>query len=724
MDAIIETFFKVFLPAELFSADSKIELRKAKLLISTVILCSITALSVYTYKSFYQERIPLLELLTLLYSLSIPIVFKRTNSIEISGLLFPLGFLTLGFAHVLTTEGIFSPVTYFLSTIPFISFYFARKKDAIILSFIGLLEIITLIFLHLIFKKHMIENANEVLFIHIITHLFLFGLAVAIGITIKNNEEIYVKRLTISSERLLKANESKDAFWAKISHEIKTPLNGILGMTNLLISGNINKEQKDLLSIIKDSGENLNLILSDVIDYSKLESGEIQLIKKPFDIIEMLDTVISTFQSFADNKGIHLNYLLDGDVPVGILADEARLKQILFNLVNNAVKFTEHGYVKILVEKGSKMNRLRFSIEDSGIGIPTNKQDKIFKPFTQVDDSLSRKYGGSGLGLIICKNLVELMGGNISFESQVSRGTSFTFEIEFIPVQVKKVSSVSSNQINSNFLSKVQDSKLLVVEDNPINQKLLVTLLNKHGLKTDVANNGQEAVNLCHENQYDLIFMDIQMPIMDGIQATKEILRLENEIVPKIVAVTANTLQEDRDRCLEAGMSDFISKPISNQNLVSALERYSKDSDIILDQNLATEEEEENLNYLLKKSFKHISIQEFLENYSYDIVVIDTIVKQFKKSYSKTLTSIVESIESENSKDLEFHSHTLKGVLSSFYCTNIIKLVLELEDKAKRDELADTMNLYKEISIAIEELLEELEDILKVEEDELEGLII
>ena len=146
MDAIIETFFKVFLPAELFSADSKIELRKAKLLISTVILCSITALSVYTYKSFYQERIPLLELLTLLYSLSIPIVFKRTNSIEISGLLFPLGFLTLGFAHALTTQGIFSPVTYFLSTIPFISFYFARKKDAIILSFIGLLEIITLIY--------------------------------------------------------------------------------------------------------------------------------------------------------------------------------------------------------------------------------------------------------------------------------------------------------------------------------------------------------------------------------------------------------------------------------------------------------------------------------------------------------------------------------------------------------------------------------------------------
>lgn len=570
----------------------------------------------------------------------------------------------------------------------------------------------------------MIENANELLTVHIITNLFLFGLTVAIGITMRNNEEVYVKRLTISSERLTKANESKDAFWAKISHEIKTPLNGILGMTNLLISGNINKEQKDLLSIIKDSGENLNLILSDVIDYSKLESGEIQLIKKPFDIQEMLDTVISTFQGFADNKGIHLNYLLDGDVPKGILSDEARLKQILFNLVNNAVKFTDHGYVKILVEKGSRLNRLRFIIEDSGIGIPTNKQDKIFKPFTQVDDSLSRKYGGSGLGLIICKNLVELMGGEISFESQVSRGTSFSFEIEYIPVQVKKLSSDSSNQVNSNFLSKVQDSKLLVVEDNPINQKLLVTLLNKQGLKTDVANNGQEAVNLCQENQYDMIFMDIQMPIMDGIQATKEILKLKHDTVPKIVAVTANTLQEDRDRCLEAGMSDFISKPISNQNLVSALERFSKDADIILDQNFATEEEEENLNYLLKKNFQHISIQEFLENYSYDIVVIDTIVKQFKKSYSKTLTNIVESIENENSKDLEFHAHTLKGVLSSFYCTNIIKLVLEIEEKAKKDDLSDTMKLYKEISIAVEELLEELEDILKVEENDLEGLII
>tara|TARA_R110002072_G_scaffold534_8_gene4277 strand:- start:27901 stop:30087 length:2187 start_codon:yes stop_codon:yes gene_type:complete len=720
MITFFNLIFKVLIPPEIFQTERRSDLQKAKFIIIIATFTFIGCLSAFTTKSLENQKTPILEILGILYCILIPLILKKTSSLQKAGAIVPLGFVTLGFYYILTNQGLFNPLIYLIAFLPFYSLYLTNKKYALVFSFIALIEITVLIFLNQFFDFYSLNTGIQLVILNVFCLYSIFAISMSLGITHINNEELYEKRLSISAERLKKANESKDAFWAKVSHEIKTPLNGILGMTNLLITGNINKEQKDLLSIIKDSGENLNLILSDVIDYSKLESGEIQVIKKPFSLEEALEDLLLIFQGTADDKGIHLSYLLDGDVPKAILSDEARVKQILFNLVNNALKFTDHGYVKILVEKGSRRNKIRFTVEDTGMGIPKNKQDKIFKPFTQVDDSLSRRYGGSGLGLIICRYLAELLGGEISFESQTSKGSSFSFEVQYIPVQIKKFIKDKNPKNDSRFLSKIQNTRLLVVEDNPINQKLLVTLINKNGLKTDVANNGKEALELYHKYSYDLIFMDIQMPVMDGIQASKEILSLETSEKPKIIAVTANTLQEDRDKCLEAGMVDFITKPINNMTLINALERFSNHTQLFAEKTSSESKEEENsLENLLNHVFKHFSIKDLLDNYSNDVLVIDTIIKQFHKNYSETLDNMKLAIDARDSSQLEFHTHTLKGILSSFYCTEIIKFVIELEEHAKKDDLSKAEVLYDIIIENIEELVSELAQVIKVIDEEL-----
>jgi len=369
----------------------------------------------------------------------------------------------------------------------------------------------------------------------------------------------------------------KSEFLANMSHEIRTPMNGILGMVSLLESTSLNNEQKEMIAIIASSGKSLLTILNDILDLSKLESGKVELDSSPFSLREMVSELGFVFQSVAESKGVELIYSQDFDrLPEYLIGDVTRIKQILINLLSNAVKFTKQGNVCLKVELLSKTNHLcelKFLVSDTGIGISDDSKKLLFAAFTQADTSITRRFGGTGLGLTISSKLAELMGGSIELSSEVDKGSQFFFTLN---LQETDKQSIEKEEKSEHIT--VKNLSILLVEDNKVNQTIALKMLNKLGYASVViANNGQEAIDKAKEGSFDLIFMDMQMPIKDGIEATYEIRELPNYRSQPIIAMTANVLEEDQKKCFQAGMNHFISKPISIEMLSEAIERfYSK----------------------------------------------------------------------------------------------------------------------------------------------------
>ncbi|MDZ4836763.1 MAG: ATP-binding protein [Candidatus Melainabacteria bacterium] len=398
------------------------------------------------------------------------------------------------------------------------------------------------------------------------------------------------KELLSARDQAMEASKYKSNFLANMSHEIRTPLNSVVAVTELLLKTKLTGSQQEFVDIIQHSSRSLLEIVQDILDMSKIEAGKVELVTEDFDVFSVVETVTELLRTKAEEKDLKLSFRFDGVIPVPLKGDAARIRQVLINLVSNAIKFTSVGSVELVIESSeitSQLCELKFNIIDTGIGLSEATASKVFEPFTQADGSITRRYGGTGLGLSICKELVQLMGGELGVQSTENVGSCFWFTLRIKPddnsVLINPNDSIIGIQNSRAYEAPTAKASrtgrsgiVLVADDSPLNRKVTLLVLHHLGYRGYAVNNGQEAVDAMKTGSYDLVLMDCQMPVMDGFESTKRIRIGEDEsgLRTPIIALTAQAIDGDREKCLESGMDDYLTKPITPDRLAAKLARW------------------------------------------------------------------------------------------------------------------------------------------------------
>ncbi|MEQ8304738.1 MAG: ATP-binding protein [Cyclobacteriaceae bacterium] len=501
------------------------------------------------------------------------------------------------------------------------------------------------------------------------------------------------------AEELLRAQKAKEQFLANVSHEIRTPINGIAGMVTLLMENPTPQEQGTYLNAVKSAAENLKVIINDILDLASIESGKLKFEWIGFDIKDLLTSIIDSFTVQSKSKGLSISLSVDEQVDQIFVGDPFRLNQILINLISNALKFTHSGSISLrcAVEKQQeKKTFLRFEVQDTGIGIPSSKLKKIFESFSQADASVTRKYGGTGLGLTIVKQLVELQDGSISVNSEEGKGTTFNVIIPYAVGSQEDIGeSTSFTHKKNTELTSIKDLNVLLVEDNDINRLYATSILKMWECNTEIAENGFVAVEKSKSGKFDVVLMDIQMPVMDGYEATKAIRQSENakSKIP-IIALTANANASDIQKCLASGMNDCIAKPFSPETLFSTLIKYSKRKPVPAEpsqkRNLI------DLTYLKKVS-------------NNDKGFITEIVRSFLDSTPKTLQEIKSQMKSEDWVKLEKEVHKIKPTLVMIGLHHLRELAVQIEKEVTDGPTPKTISILansfcEQLELALDEL--------------------
>nr|MDZ8060731.1 ATP-binding protein [Nostoc sp. EkiNYC01] len=553
----------------------------------------------------------------------------------------------------------------------------------------------------------------------------------------------YVYILRDMTERK-QAELAKQQFLAMISHEVRTPITSVTGMASLLLDSELTTEQRDFVETIYISGNSLLKIINDFLDFSKIQSGNLELEAQPFVLRSCINQALDLLAPQAKEKGLKFTFLDNLQLPTTIVGDITRLRQILINLLSNAIKFTNTGSIEVSVIARNQSDNnysaantyeIQFSIKDTGIGIPRDRLERLFKAFSQVNSSITREYGGTGLGLAICKQLCELMGGKIWVESQLNAGSVFYFTIAAsvipedsglrksqcglglgvspngttgvqnsewaMPRCANRIqeSAVKNYENNTDFF--VPDSlklRILLTEDNLVNQKIALKQLKSLGYSADVANNGEEALEVLEKIPYDLILMDCQMPVLDGLETTKEIHRWQESRFasgrrPVVIAMTANAMKEDQQMCLDAGMDDYLSKPVMKEDLAAVLKHWAtiifkvKETDVDL---VDLPIDWERLHQLSEN------------NLEFELELLQIFVDDIQPR----LEIIKRAIAADDFKQLALQAHQIKGASANMGITTMHLAAEKLEQLVHHQEHGSTNNLISELEEFVQRIQE------------------